>query len=121
MGRRSPERVSPEPLGLHIRPPKNEPHVDTTGGSTIKNIKCAPPPIRHLEGWPHESHCDPNAESGGLDCLAYATERRFTVNQRPHKIPAAPRIGTGLHEGNDTTAHGHSRLGHINLNTPAAT
>ena len=43
MGRRPPERIALERLGLGVGPPENEPDIHTTGRGAIENIKSTPP------------------------------------------------------------------------------
>jgi len=89
MRRRSPEGVLPEPRGLLVGSPENDPHIDTSGSRTIKDIKWSSATVRHHAGLPHECDRYPDAPAGCLDRFADAPERRLTVNQRSHQIPAA--------------------------------
>ena len=90
----SPECVVPQPRGLLVRSPKNDPHIDASGSRTIEHIEWGSTAVRHLAGLPHESDRYPDASSSCLDRFADASECGFPVNQRSHQIPAACWIRT---------------------------
>ncbi len=84
---------------LFIWPPKDNTYVNIASGGPLKHSQSGTATVRHLEGWPHEGHRDPNALTGRFNGLADATESRFPIDPKSDPMTVTCRIITSGYKG----------------------
>src|SRR5262245_9674045 len=96
--RRAPECIALQCLRLGVGSPKDDPYINAASRGTIEHLQGRASFAGHPKFRPHEGDGRPHAVTRRLDGLAYAAVSRLAIDQRPHEVAAACRIGARCHE-----------------------